>query len=164
MKLLIIRHATAVPRDTEGVADEDRPLTPKGKKRFRRAARGLARIVARPDVLLTSPLTRAVETAKIAATAWGQVKPTVEPALAGDNVTKILAAIEKHPRDSTAVMVGHEPTLSTLLARLLGCSVSTRLAFRKGGAALVDLPGNPGAGGRLLWYLPPRTLRTLGNG
>ena len=69
MRLLIIRHAAAVERGTPGLGDDDRPLTPKGKSRFRAAAKGLARIVARPDVLLTSPLPRARQTAEIAARA-----------------------------------------------------------------------------------------------
>ena len=53
MKLLLIRHAAAVPRGTPGVLDAERPLTPQGKAKFRVAARGLARVTRRPDVLLT---------------------------------------------------------------------------------------------------------------
>lgn len=162
MKLLIIRHAIAVPRGTSGIPDDERPLTPKGKKRFGQAARGLARISRRPDVILTSPLPRALETAKIAAKAWGRVKPTIEQALADGNINKLLAVIDAQPRDATVALVGHEPTLSALLARFLGSSASERFIFRKGGAALVDLPGAPAAGGRLVWYLKPRILRTLG--
>lgn len=162
MTVLIIRHAIAVPRGTPGVADDERPLTPKGRKRFRQAARGLARIARRPDVILTSPLPRALQTAKIAAKAWGRIKPTIEPALADANINKILAAIEARPRDAAVALVGHEPALSALLARLLGSPASERLTIRKGGAALVDLPGTPAAGGRLVWYLRPRILRALG--
>jgi phosphohistidine phosphatase len=162
MTVLIIRHAIAVPRGTPGVADDERPLTPKGRKRFRQAARGLARIARRPDVILTSPLPRALQTAKIAAKAWGRIKPTIEPALADSNINKILAAIEARPRDAAVALVGHEPALSALLARLLGSPASERLTFRKGGAALVDLPGAPAAGGQLVWYLRPRILRALG--
>ena len=162
MKLLIIRHAIAVPRGTPGIPDGDRPLTPKGRRRFRRAARGLARIIGRPDVILASPLPRALETAEIAAEAWGRVTPTPEPALAGDNVDEILAAVDARPQNWTVAVVGHEPTLSALLARLLGSSASERLTFRKGGAALVTLPGATAAGGQLVWYLRPRILRSLG--
>ena len=59
MRLLLIRHAIAVPRGTPDVPDDERPLTKRGVTRFRSAARGLAEAVARPDVLLTSPLLRA---------------------------------------------------------------------------------------------------------
>jgi len=92
MKLLLIRHAAAVPRGTPGVPDAERPLTPQGKAKFRVAARGLARVTRRPDVLLTSPLPRARLTAKIAAHAFEHVAPAIEPALAHSSVDGIVAA------------------------------------------------------------------------
>ena len=161
MKLLIIRHAAAVPRGTPGIADDDRPLTPSGKKKFRAAAKGLARVVDRPDVLLTSPLPRALATAEIAAEAFGRVEPRIEGSLAGDNVGAILRALGKLSSSSLVALVGHEPTLSDLLANLLGSSEPERLGFKKGAAALVDLPDGPSAGGKLIWFLRPRILRSL---
>src|SRR6266850_5759996 len=74
MRLLIVRHAIAVPHGTPEVPEDERPLTPRGEKRFRAAARGLVRICRRPDVLLSSPLVRARQTADIAAEAWGEVE------------------------------------------------------------------------------------------
>src|SRR6266545_3845263 len=136
VKLLLVRHAAAVPRGTPGVPDDERPLTPQGVAKFRVAAKGLARIAHRPDVLLTSPLPRARATAAIAAQAFKRIEPTV-------------------------ALVGHEPTLSMVLARLLGAVDGERLAFKKGGAALVDLPDGPLGGGRLVWFLKPKVLRAL---
>ena len=127
MKLLLVRHAAAVPRGTPGIPDDERPLTPTGKAKFTVAAKGLARIAHRPDVLLTSPRSRARATAEIAARAFKRI----------------------------------EPTLSALLARLLGSAHGERLAFKKGGAALVDLPDGPSAGGLLIWFLKPKVLRAL---
>lgn len=161
MKLTVIRHAIAVPSGTEGVADDERPLTPKGRRRFEKVARGLAAICGGPDVLLTSPLPRAVETAEIAAEAWGKVAPTSEPALAQGSVDQILAVLAQYPPDQHVAIVGHEPTLSALLARLLGSTAVERFAFRKGGVAHLDLPGSPGEGGRLEWFTRPRILRAL---
>src|SRR5262245_21183379 len=66
MRLLIIRHAIAVPRGTADIPDDERPLTKRGRRRFRTAAAGLARVVKRPDFVLSSPLPRARETAEIA--------------------------------------------------------------------------------------------------
>ncbi|HSD65172.1 MAG TPA: histidine phosphatase family protein, partial [Vicinamibacteria bacterium] len=74
MQLLIIRHAIAAERGTPGIPDEERPLTPEGETKFREVAKGLARLVARPDALLTSPLLRARQTAAIAAEAWGRIE------------------------------------------------------------------------------------------
>ena len=163
MKLLLLRHAAAVPRATPGVGDDERPLTLSGKAAFRVGARGLALIVRRPDLLLTSPLVRARATAEIVARAFKRIVPTVEPALADESVNGIVVALKTHPPDVTIALVGHEPALSALLARVLGSSHGPRLAFQKGGAALLDLPDGPAALGRLIWFLPPRVLRALGD-
>jgi len=161
MKVLLIRHASAVPSGTPGIADDDRPLTPRGKARFRVAARGLARIAHRPDVLLTSPLPRARATAEIAASAFHRIEPTIGPVLAHGSVADVVAVLARQPADSMVAIVGHEPVLSSLLARLLGANAGDGFAFKKGGAALVDLPGGPRATGRLVWIIKPRILRTL---
>ena len=161
MKLIIIRHAIAVPRGTPDVPDDERPLTPKGKRRFREVARGLARICPRPDLLLTSPLPRAAATAEIAAQAWGRISPTDEPVLAHGSPDDILALLSQHGSDQRIAVVGHEPSLSGLLARLLGSMVADPFTLRKGGVAHVDVPGPLAEGGRLDWFLRPRTLRAL---
>jgi phosphohistidine phosphatase len=162
MRLLIIRHAIAVARGTPGIPDEERPLTPEGEKKFRRAARGLARVSSRPKVLLTSPWRRALRTAEIAAEAWGRIRPKKTEALAGGTFETLCAELAAYGGNETVALVGHEPGLSAVLARLLGTLEDDRLTFRKGGAALVEVPGRPEEGGRLLWYLPPRLLRELG--
>lgn len=161
MKLLLVRHAAAVPAGTPGIADDERPLTPKGASKFRIAAKGLARIARRPDVLLTSPLPRARATAEIAARAFKRIEPTVEPALAHGSVDDILTVLDKRSAGATVALVGHEPTMSMILARLLGAGDGERLGLKKGGAALVDLPDGPSAGGRLVWFLQPKVLRAL---
>jgi len=162
VQLLLIRHAVAMPRGTSGVADDDRPLTPKGRKKFQAAAAGLRRIVERPDLLLTSPLPRARATAEIAAQAFGRIEPRNEPALAGDSVSRIITTLEKVADSDLVAMVGHEPVLSGVLAHVLGARDGGRLEFKKGGAALVDLPRGPAVGGHLIWFVKPRILRTLG--
>lgn len=162
MKLLLVRHAAAVPSGTPGIADDERPLTPKGRARFTVAAKGLARITGRPDVLLTSPLPRARATADIAARAFRRTQPMIEPALARASLDGIVAALGACPPAATVAIVGHEPTISALLARLLGAADGERLAFKKGGAALVDLPDGPTGAGRLVWFLKPKVLRALG--
>ena len=91
MKLLILRHAIAVPRGTPGIPDDERPLTAKGEQRFRRAARGLARIARRPDAILTSPLPRALRTAEIAGRAWRRLEPKPRTALAGGRAARVAA-------------------------------------------------------------------------
>jgi phosphohistidine phosphatase len=161
VKVLVIRHASAVPSGTPGIADDDRPLTPRGRARFTRAARGLARIAHRPDVLLTSPLPRARATAEIAARAFGRIEPTVAPVLAHGGVEEIVAVLARQARDAVVVLVGHEPVLGALVARLVGAGDAGGFPFKKGGAALIDLPDGPRTHGRLVWFLKPRILRAL---
>jgi phosphohistidine phosphatase len=161
MRLLIIRHAVAVPRGTPDMEDDERPLTPKGRKRFRIAARGLASILKRPDALLSSPLPRARQTADIAGKAWGKVTVTDTPALAGGTFEELAVALAAYGPKDTVAVVGHEPDVSDLLGRLVGTPHTDRLIFRKGAAALVDVPGPLQEGGTLLWFLTPRLLRAL---
>jgi len=62
-------------------------------------------------------------------------------ALAQESPEVVVTALRKHPLDATIGIVGHEPALSRLLARFLGIRQGDdRLAFKKGGAALIDLP------------------------
>jgi phosphohistidine phosphatase len=161
MLLLIIRHAIAVPRGTPGIADAERPLTPDGEERFRAAAAGVARLVGRPDALLSSPWLRARQTADIAAGAWGKIEPEETDVLAGGTFDEQARVLDRYPASGTVAVVGHEPYVSDLLGRLLGSRSEDRLTFKKGGAALVDIPARVREGGRLLWYLPPKVLRKL---
>ena len=161
MRVLIVRHAIAVPRGTPGVPDEERPLTPEGEEKFRECARGIARLVDRPDALLTSPWRRALQTARILADAWKGMESRATDALAGGSFEEQAAALERYSEDSTIAVVGHEPHLSALLARLLGARHQERLEFKKGGAALVELSGPLAAGGTLVFFLGPKVLRRL---
>jgi len=160
MKLLIVRHATAASADDPETPDADRPLTREGRKRFKKAARGLAEVMSAPDLLLTSPLRRAQETAEILGKVW-DITPVEEPLLAGGTPESLLASAAAHEEHAMVAVVGHEPDVSRLLAHLLG-GAGDRLSFKKGGAALVELDDEAPGAGCLLWFMPPRLLRALG--
>jgi phosphohistidine phosphatase len=161
MRLLLIRHASAVPAGTPGIPDAERRLTPQGERKFKKAARGLARLEKRPAAILTSPLPRARRTAEIAAAAWGRVRPVSEAALATGHFPDWEALLASFDAKARVAVVGHEPHLSMLLARLVGTEQAGRLAFRKGGVAIVDLPGSLAEGGALVAFLTPKALRAL---
>ena len=150
MRLLIVRHAEAVPAAAAGVPDAERPLTRYGEYVFRAAARELARRVPAPEVLLASPLLRAQQTAAFLSEAWG-VAVTAEPALASGSVETILEALTDHANRDTVAIVGHEPTVSGLLGELVGGDVR---GFSPGAAALVETSAVSAHDGRLLWFLP----------
>src|SRR5512138_523336 len=128
MQLLIVRHGIAVPRGTPGIADADRPLTPEGRSRFRECAQGIARLVDPADALLTSPWRRARQTAEILAEAWARPEPVETQALAGGSFEDLAAVLANYDEEATVALVGHEPHLSALVARLLGCRHEDRLA------------------------------------
>ena len=159
MRLVLIRHAIAVPSGTPGIADDERPLTPRGRRRFAAAAAGLAQLVSAPDLILTSPLPRAHHTARLAAEAWRLASVRDEPVLAGHDFDAWRALIDG-TQAAVVALVGHEPSLSQFLAALLGSRDAARFAFKKGGAALVELEATTPA--RLLGFWAPRVLRAAG--
>jgi phosphohistidine phosphatase len=158
MRLYLIRHASAVPSGTPGIPDDERPLTPRGEKRWKRAARGLARVLKRPDALLSSPLPRAWRTAEIAAAAWGRVDAQPTEALADGDLEAWSALLGTYGPEARVALVGHEPHLSSLLARLVGGNAA-RMPFKKGGVAVVDVTVPLSGGGTLVAVLPPGLLR-----
>jgi phosphohistidine phosphatase len=158
MRLYLIRHASAVPSGTPGIPDEERPLTPRGEKKWKRASRGLARLLKCPDAILSSPLPRAWRTAEIAARAWDSVSAEPEAALVHDDFAAWEAAVARKGGASCVALVGHEPSLSLLLATLIGGD-SSALPFRKGSVAVVDVGGRWQEGGALRAFLPPGLLR-----
>jgi phosphohistidine phosphatase len=161
MKILVIRHAIAVERGTHGIPDDERPLTLEGKARFEKAARGLSHIVDTPDEILTSPLPRARQTAEIAAHAFDAGPPVDAKALIEARPADVARLLASWREAELVALVGHEPSLSELIATWLGADTGERFPLRKGGAVLLDMPGDPRRGANLIWALPPRILRAL---
>lgn len=162
MRLLVFRHGIAEDRSADGT-DASRALTEHGVERTRAAARGLAAFADRPDVILSSPKTRALETAREAAAAFGRDVEVLDELADGppDAVLRTLAA---RPEE-TVMIVGHEPMLSELVEQ--ACTGVRRLGFvdmRKAGCACIDIafaPGGEPAGAALLWLATPKMLRGL---
>jgi phosphohistidine phosphatase len=161
VRVLIVRHGQAVPQGAPGVADTDRPLTADGERRFRAAARTIARLQRTPDALLTSPLVRARQTAGLLASAWGDIAPTAERALAEGGVDAIVEVLARQPRDATVALVGHEPTVSSLVIEFLGVMSSEALTFAVGTAALLDVASPFRRSARLVWFLPADLAEAL---
>jgi len=108
----------------------------------------------RPDILLTSPLPRAAETAEIAAHAFRQARAAPRARAGPRGTEAIINVLRRHRATPRWPFRGHEPTLSQLLAR---CSaVTAPSAWRsRSGAALVELPTEGRSAGRLVWFLRP---------
>ena len=166
MKLLIVRHAIAMDRDefvATGQSDDLRPLTAAGRRRMRSVAKGLASTVV-PDLIATSPLTRAMETAAILGRAYDvKVGAKVDALRPESPPDELIAWARTQPADSTVAVVGHEPHLSQLVAWLTTGRRSAFLELKKGGACLVEFEGAPKeSGGILLWGMRPSQLVALG--
>lgn len=160
--LYLIRHAIAEERGPAWPDDALRPLTDEGCARMRRAAKGLARLGVHFDVLLTSPLVRARQTAEIVALALDEPPPIVELAsLAPDSTdANLMDDLRKYSRKKRLALVGHEPELGALAGRLIGATGP--LPFRKGGVCLIELGRlPPSAPGTLRWFATPAMLRAV---
>lgn len=158
----LVRHGIAEERGPEWPDDEKRPLTDRGIRQLRQSAKGLVRIGAEIDIILTSPLVRARQTAEVLASILDPT-PTVKvvDSLAPGTPHPVLVdALVRHARQHHIALVGHEPGIGATAARLAGLRRS--LEFRKGAVCRIDLeelpPGRPG---HLRWFAPPRLLRSL---
>jgi phosphohistidine phosphatase len=162
MELLIVRHAIAFERDARRWPDDgERPLSPRGVARARKAAAGMKQLVLAPGRVLVSPLTRTRQTAAILTEVAGWPDATPCPELAPGGSPEALLALLKRMREPRIGVVGHEPGLGRLLVvSLPGTAAAQAFGFRKMGAALLSFHGTARAGGaRLAWFVPPRVLR-----
>lgn len=164
MKVYILRHAEAEDK-RDPVADPERRLTARGKSRMHDAAAGMRRFGLLFDALLTSPFTRATQTAEIvAATYGGKPKPQELSALATGvdprDVLKALAAFTAYER---LMIVGHEPQLGRLASLLVAESPDAfQFDLKKAGCIAIAVESRLEAGGgKLLWMMTPRQLRKL---
>jgi len=165
MRILIIRHGIAEQTNGNGKGQEDaqRELTKSGRQKMRKAAKGLKKIVPEIDLIATSALTRATQTADIVAAAFGEVKVAQIAALSPRKPpAQLLEWLKAHSSDATIALVGHEPHLSTFLCWLLTGLQESFVVLKKGGVALVDIASPATAGrGKLLWLLKPSQLRKM---
>lgn len=165
MKVLVIRHAPAGDREAwkaEGQDDRLRPITPEGKKQMRRAVAGLASLVGEIDVLATSPLVRAVQSAELVASRFGCDPVTVDALEPERDPEELVQWLKEQRSNSTIAVVGHEPHLSRFIGFLSTDKRASFIILKKAGTALLELadPPRPGSGA-LAWLLPPRVLRRL---
>jgi phosphohistidine phosphatase len=161
-ELYLIRHGLAEDQGGAWPDDTKRPLTGEGMARLRKIARNLARLGVSIDVLLTSPLVRTRQTADIVAAAFDP-RPAIVAidALApGGTQQAVLAELEKHTRKMHIGLVGHEPGIGELAAKLIG--LRHPLEFKKGAVCRIDVSALPPTGpASLRWFATPAMLRKM---
>jgi phosphohistidine phosphatase len=166
MEVLVVRHGIALDREdasSQGMLDRDRPLTLRGKKRMKRAARGLSRIAPGVVSLFSSPYRRAVETAELVEREYSDLEHAETGALVPDSPPEELAHfLAESSAEPLVAVVGHEPQLSTFVGYCVTGESRSMLTLGKGGACLLSFDDAPGpALGRLEWVLTPAVLRHL---
>lgn len=165
MDCILVRHGIAVEPDEWEGAEENRPLTEKGKRRVRQAAEGLAALDCKPTHLFTSPFVRAYDTAKLLRAV---ICPTLkietrEELAVGAKAEQVVTFLRTLPSDAVVVCVGHEPQLGEVMSLLLCGKTLSSFPLKKAGAARVESEGSVSLGqGRLVWWLQPMQLRALG--
>ena len=167
MQLLVIRHAAAGDKEEwarTGKSDDERPLTADGARDMSKTAKGLRTIVSEVDLIATSPLVRARQTADIVALAMGVEGIEVTDALIPETpLSTFVTWLASREQRETVVVVGHEPHLGILVTWLLSGVEQPRVEMKKGAACLIEFDGKPAKGkGLLRWSIPPGLLRRLG--
>ncbi|MGZ8435527.1 MAG: phosphohistidine phosphatase SixA [Candidatus Binatia bacterium] len=167
MNLYLMRHGIAVAADDLGsIQDKERPLTGKGIKRMRRAARGLRRLEIEFDGILTSPLLRARQTADIVAAALGMESRLEEiTELAPESsVHHLILSLTRYRDRDHLLLVGHQPLLGQTLSSLIDPSPGAKHQFdlSKGSLCRVEIDGLPAnSPGVLRWLMTAKQLRLL---
>lgn len=161
MIVYIMRHAEAV-EGSETLRDEWRYLTEKGRATAKSVVSALAAHGPKPRLTVTSPLTRAVQTAEIAAEKACRKNVVIasELLLPGGNVSELVAYLKGCKDAKRVLVVGHEPQLGSLVAAMLGRDGKS-LSLKKGACVTLKLdPAPNGKPAAFLWYLAPGGKRT----
>ena len=156
MLLHLLRHAEAEPYQAD---DCSRGLTEKGSKQARRVGCFMKEQCIRPEVILTSPVLRARQTAEIVAKLLGKTTLTEIPwAACGMTPDVALAELSGFSKLDSVMIVGHEPDFSSLIASLIGVSRSESIEVAKASLVGVNLPNLRFGSGVLQYLLPVRFL------
>ena len=168
MDVIVVRHGVAMDRDeaaAHAISEEDRPLTPKGRRRMKSAAKGLADLASGAEILFSSSYLRAIQTAKILRRALDDdigykeisaLLPHAEPA----DLARVLS---EEPTLPCVMVVGHEPHLGRFIGWSLAGQAKQVALLEKGGACLLRFEGAPCAsGGELVWLMSSKLLKRVG--
>lgn len=166
MELFILRHGIAAERgSTEYPSDSQRPLTPDGIKKLRRVVQAMRSLELSFDLILSSPYTRARQTADIVAEGLGLERVLERTVLLepGADLHGLVADLASRKKSVERVLlVGHEPMLSSLISLLLSGEDDLEITLKKGGLCKLAIRTiSPGRCATLEWLLTPRHLASI---
>ncbi len=156
MKLYFLRHGLAADRSEWEGSDYDRPLTSIGVADMRRTAHTIDYLQLELDLILSSPLKRALQTAQIVGRHLNMLDKVIEDKRLDTrfNMHELRSILKEYDEVEDLMLVGHEPSLSTVIGRIIGGKV----VMKKGALARIDLTDESALKGELEWLLPPKVL------
>lgn len=156
MKIYLIRHGSAVGIGGGVTRDAQRTLTSEGKDEARHVARAMKSIGVKPDILVTSPLVRAKETAEILQSELGGELHTSDSLAPGVTPANVFRFLTKFPDANEIVLAGHEPDMGDLVKVLVGGGIEFTLPFTQAGVCCVELADiPPSMAGVMKWLITP---------
>jgi phosphohistidine phosphatase len=160
MTIYFLRHASAGKSIMNPKKDERRPLDDEGTLQARYIGRLLANLDVQVDQIVSSPLTRARQTASLVANELAfesavQIDDALRPDAEFEQFQEMLARYKKY---EAVMVVGHNPSLTEFLSKSVSIGAATQIDFKKGAVAKVELNGRNGA---LQWLVTPKIARTL---
>ncbi len=165
MELYIVRHGIAVDReDPKCPADPERFLTDEGIEKSRQVAKGVVEVASVPDLILTSPYLRAVQTAELFADALEFSRNKIRKSdllLPGAEPLQLFRELAKDKDLSSVFVFGHAPHLDDLIATAIGTKHHIS-SLKKAGVAFVELKRLVPPSGELVWLATPKLLRKAG--
>lgn len=155
--IYFLRHGLAYAREEWNEDDALRPLTKKGMKQMVRQAEVLEDIGLGLDLIITSPLVRAFQTADIVAKQLkrGDELLQDERVAPGFSYQDLQLIVNDHPDVERIMLVGHEPDLGQTVSALIGGGA---FLFKKGGIARVDITSSDPLSGQLVWFIAPKWM------
>jgi phosphohistidine phosphatase len=163
VELHLIRHGIAQERSV-GIKDEERVLTKEGRQKTKKVAQRLVQLDLHFDLIVTSPLVRARQTAEIFLEARLSSQMEESHHLAPDsliqNWLKDWLEPRNYPQNTQLALVGHEPDLSQWAEILLWGQAKASLVLKKAGMIGIKLPeiGSPLGRSQMYWLTPPKYL------
>ena len=167
MEIYFLRHGEAGKRMAVAEKDSERGLTESGKVEIREIGKSMASLNLKFDLVATSPLKRAKETATIVNDTMkrkGGVEEWVELVPEGSREA-LYRRLGKQRAGTSLLLVGHEPYLTTAINELAskgGSEGSTKIVLKKGGLARLSVSGSGARlSGELRWLLSPKLIRKM---
>ena len=166
MNIHLLRHGIAAPLGEENhFNDARRALTTEGLAKMREVSLGLKRLGVTFDLVASSPLVRAKQTAEVVVEVLKIKEPIQEwDELALDgSIDELMHQLQKHQKRTSPLLVGHQPFMGLVASFLIFGSDKISLDFKKGGICCIrvnDVP--PQFAGELVWMLTPKILRSFG--